>query len=340
MRRRRAFRELPFQPVGSINAHHLISASQPTCQNVPGHRRHRGRTATANGHLRLATGLISRLTGVQRVHVRPRAGRRRSGSRCGAEAIDEQPGDIDLLMFASASQDLIEPATSHIVSAKLGLSAPVFDVKNACNSVINALQIADALIRAGSHRRILVVSGEAPTSAVRWQLRDRAQFVRSFPGYSMSDGGAAVLLEADESCQRGIQAATFHALSRHWNIGTLPGGVAAHDPDMTYFDMDGSSLQRAFLELGPEPITTFLRQQRRRPTDFDFVAIHQVSVPFLPPILGVWECPPTGPSSLSRTTATSPRSPSLQLELARRRGMIGPGSLVLLIGLAGESASA
>jgi 3-oxoacyl-[acyl-carrier-protein] synthase III len=39
--------------------------------------------------------------------------------------IDEQPGDIDLLMIASASQDLIEPATSHIVSAKLGLSAPV-----------------------------------------------------------------------------------------------------------------------------------------------------------------------------------------------------------------------
>ena len=73
--------------------------------------------------------------------------------------LDEQPGDIDLLMFASASQDLIEPATSHIVSAKLGLSAPVFDVKNACNSVINALQVADALIRAGSHRRILVVSG-------------------------------------------------------------------------------------------------------------------------------------------------------------------------------------
>ncbi|MEA5121021.1 MAG: 3-oxoacyl-[acyl-carrier-protein] synthase III C-terminal domain-containing protein [Propionibacterium sp.] len=292
-----------------------------------------------NGHLRLATGLISRLTGVQRVHVRPEGWQASDLAVAAArKLIDEQPGDIDLLMFASASQDLIEPATSHIVSAKLGLSAPVFDVKNACNSVINALQVADALIQAGSHRRILIVSGEAPTSAVRWQLRDRAQFVRSFPGYSMSDGGAAVLLEADESCQRGIQAATFHALSRHWNIGTLPGGgtVAAHDPDMTYFDMDGSSLQRAFLELGPEPITTFLRQQRRKPTDFDFVAIHQVSVPFLPPILERLGVPAdrtivTVADHGNLASVTLP----LQLELARRRGMIGPGSLVLLIGLAG-----
>ncbi len=105
---------------------------------------------------------------------------------------------------------------------------------------------------------------------------------------------------------------------------------------MTYFDMDGSSLQRAFLELGPEPITTFLRQQRRRPTDFDSSPSIRSSVPFLPPILERLGVPAdrtivTVADHGNLASVTLP----LQLELARRRGMIGPGSLVLLIGLAG-----
>ncbi len=45
-----------------------------------------------------------------------------------------EPAGLDLLIFGSASQDLIEPATAHIVAAKLGATCPVFDVKNACTA--------------------------------------------------------------------------------------------------------------------------------------------------------------------------------------------------------------
>src|ERR1051325_5970796 len=126
-----------------------------------------------NRGLRLPTGLIHRMTGWRQVHIRPEGWQASALAVAAARtALAESPGPIDLLLFASASQDLIEPATSHIVAAKLGLDCPVMDIKNACNSVINAMQVAEALIGAGQYRRVLVASGEQPSHAVRWDLKD------------------------------------------------------------------------------------------------------------------------------------------------------------------------
>lgn len=291
-----------------------------------------------NPGLKLATGLIGRMTGVRRVHVAASDENASDLAVAAARrALAESPGDVDLLLFASASQDLVEPATSHIVSAKLGLDAPVMDVKNACNSVVNAMEVGDALIRAGRYRRVLIASGEGPSAAVRWTLRDHGQFIRSFPGYTMSDGGAAIVLEACEEGD-GIQAMRFHAVSRHWDIGTLPGGgtAHAHEPDAEYFDMDGRALQRAFMELGPQPVFDLLQQQGLTFGDFDLVAVHQVALPYLGPILGRLGVPDT---KIIVTIADHGNIASvtlpLQLQLAREAGMIERGSRILLIGLAG-----
>jgi len=297
------------------------------------------RLRTENPQVRLATGLIKRMTGVQTVHVRPDGWEASDLAVAAARiALDESPGDVDLLLFASASQDLVEPATSHIVAAKLGLDVPVMDIKNACNSVVNAMQVADALIRSGQYRRVLIASGEGPSVAVRWKVRDHDEFIRSFPGYTMSDGGAALILEADDTGNAGILATRFVAASRHWNVGTLPGGgtMRPHDPEAAYFDMDGRALQQAFLELGPEPVLGLLAENGWTWNDFDLVAIHQVALPYLPPIferLGV----PDDRTVLTIAEHGNLASVTLplQLNLARERGMVHAGSRVLLIGLAG-----
>ncbi len=91
------------------------------------------------------------------------------------------PGDIDLLLFAAASQDMIEPATSHMTADRLGLRCPAFDVKNACNSVLNALETAHALVAQGSYRRILIACGESPSRAVRWSVPDLRAYLTSIP---------------------------------------------------------------------------------------------------------------------------------------------------------------
>ncbi len=293
----------------------------------------------SNPSLKIATGLIHRLTGVESVHLRPDGWHTSDLAVAAARnALAESPGDPDLLIFASASQDLIEPATSHIVAAKLGLSCPVMDVKNACNSVINAMQVAEALIASGQYRRVLIASGEQPSHGVRWQLRDHEQFIRSFPGYTMSDGGAAVVLEATDDPSTGILDSSFIAVSKHWDIGTLPtgGSMNPRSIEHAYFDMDGQGLQRAFLELGPQPVLDLLERNGLSWDDFDLVAIHQVALPYLPPIferLGV--TPDKSVITISEHGNLASVTLPLQLMLARDRGLVAPGSLVLLIGLAG-----
>jgi 3-oxoacyl-[acyl-carrier-protein] synthase III len=282
--------------------------------------------------------MIGRITGVKSVHLRPHGWQTSDLAAAAARrALADSPGPIDLLIFASASQDLIEPATSHIVASKLGLDCPVMDIKNACNSVLNAMQVADALITAGQYERVLIASGEQPSHAVRWQLESKQHFLRSFPGYTMSDGGAAIILERSHG-EAGILGSTFVAVSSHWQLGTLGtgGSMDPHAENGSHFDMDGPGLQQAFLDLGPDAVLATLQKLELTWSDFDLVAIHQVALPYLPPIferLGVADDKTimTIEDHGNLASVTLP----LQLLLARDAGRIREGSLVALIGLAG-----
>ncbi|GGV13314.1 3-oxoacyl-ACP synthase [Actinomadura cremea] len=246
------------------------------------------------------------------------------------------PDGVDLLVFGSASQDLVEPATAHIVAAKLGATCPVFDVKNACNSFLNGLQTAEALIRTGQHERVLVCTGESPSRAIRWNVRDRAQFVDAFAGYTLSDGGAAMLVEA--APDGGLFYRDFAAVSASWEIGTLPGGGSMHprDPERSYFSGDGRRLKDAFLAGGTELFTTALEKTGLTWDDFAVVAVHQVTVPYLEILRTALGIPPgklvvTLPDHGNVASASLP----LQLATALAEGRCGPGDRVALVGLAG-----
>ncbi|URM99680.1 ketoacyl-ACP synthase III [Actinomadura madurae] len=284
--------------------------------------------------------IVERMTGIRARHVMPdgeqasdlavAAARRALADRAA------DPAGLDLLIFGSASQDLIEPATAHIVAAKLGATCPVFDVKNACNSFLNGLQMADALIRTGQHERVLVCTGESPSRAIRWSVRDRAQFVDAFAGYTLSDGGAAMLVEA--APDGGIFYRDFAAVSSAWRIGTLPAGGSMHprDPEYTYFSGDGRRLKDAFVANGPEIFTTALDKTGLTWDDFAVVAVHQVTLPYLEVLRSILGIPPdrlvgTLPDHGNVASASLP----LQIATARAEGRCGPGDRIALIGLAG-----
>ena len=77
------------------------------------------------------------------------------------------------------------------------------DIKNACNSFLNGMQVAEALIQTGQYSKALVVSGEIPSRTVRWKIRDFNELKSSFLGYTFGDAGAAVVLERSDD-ERGI----------------------------------------------------------------------------------------------------------------------------------------
>jgi 3-oxoacyl-[acyl-carrier-protein] synthase III len=142
-------------------------------------------------------GIVEAMTGIQARHVAGESVQASDLAVAASMKLLADTGiaatDLDLVLFASASQDMAELATAHIVSAKLGARCPAFDVKNACSSVLNGMQVAEALIASGGYERVLVATGETPSRAIRWRVRDFAQFAESFPGYTLSDAGAAIL---------------------------------------------------------------------------------------------------------------------------------------------------
>ncbi|TCO60534.1 3-oxoacyl-ACP synthase III family protein [Actinocrispum wychmicini] len=244
--------------------------------------------------------------------------------------------ELDLVLFASASQDMAEPATAHMVCAKLGARCPAFDVKNACNSVLNGLEVAEALIATGGYERVLVATGETPSRAIRWQVRNFAQFAESFPGYTLSDAGAAILLERADG--GGIFHRSFVADSAQWQVGTLPGGGSAHprDPEYTYFKLNGPALRKAFEALGRAPLDAALAGAGLGWHDFAVICVHQVAMPYLRTLVDGAGLPAdrvvvTLPDHGNLASATLP----FQLSTALQQGRAEPGDRVALIGLAG-----
>jgi 3-oxoacyl-[acyl-carrier-protein] synthase-3 len=284
-------------------------------------------------------GIVEQLTGVRERRYSADHEQASDLAVAAARQAIEQAGidvaDIELIVFGSSSQDMVEPATGHIVSHKLGAKATVFDVKNACNSFLNGMQVADALIRSGQYRRVLVCTGEKPSIAVRWELRDWDHMKSAFAGYTFGDAGAAVVLEA-RSDGTGIQAMDMVAASHNWEICTLEAGGTMHprDHDKTFFSGDGNSLRDAFIELGPDVLIDLFKRTKTSFDDYDVILFHQVTEPFLDVFLQVSGVPE---ERIVRTVDllgnVASASLPLQLERAVADGRVKRGSRVLWVGL-------
>jgi len=301
------------------------------------------RVAAASHPAKMPVGYVRRITGVETVYRRTvdqnASDFAAIAGRKALERANLKIADIDLLIFSSASQDLIEPATSHIVSSLLGADGvPVMDVKNACNSFLNGMQVANALIKIGQHRTVLVVSGETPSMAIRWACSDREQFLRSFAGFTMSDAGAAAVLSASHDKGEGIVAIEFRSDSNRWDVGTLGmgGSRSPRDIESTYFDMDGRKLADAFMNLGPGILNETLAAHGYGWDDFPAIGVHQVAAPYTDDICRALEVPA---ERVIKTVADYGNLTSvtmaLQIELGMERGLLRHGDLFAYIGLAG-----
>ena len=112
----------------------------------------------------IPTGIIERLTGTHSRRYRDDSTQASDLAANAAKKAMEQAGmhpeEVELLIFASCAQDITEPATANILQEKLGAkNAQVFDVKNACNSFLNGIDIAESYIKTGKARTAVVAVG-------------------------------------------------------------------------------------------------------------------------------------------------------------------------------------
>src|SRR3989442_6566010 len=118
----------------------------------------------------LAEGWLEHVIGVRERHwaepdVKP-SDLAAAAGRKALQAADIDPLTIDAVLFGGITHDFLEPATANVVAEAVGATkARVLDVMNACNGLIDGIDVADALIRCGKARRVLVATGE-PASII------------------------------------------------------------------------------------------------------------------------------------------------------------------------------
>src|SRR5690349_14831052 len=150
------------------------------------------------------------------------------------EAAGVQPADIDLIIVATSTPDMVFPSSACILQNKLGIAGcAAFDVQAVCSGFVYALTVADAMIQTGAANRALVIGAEVFSRIL--DFTDRTTCVL------FGDGAGAVVLEASET--PGILASDLHADGKHVGILCVPGNVSGGQVLGTPFlKMDGQAV--------------------------------------------------------------------------------------------------
>jgi len=259
------------------------------------------------------------------------------------------PLSIDVVLFAGITKDFFEPATANVVAEAVGArQARVFDVMNACNGFIDAMDTGDSLIRCGKARRVLVTTGERVSIVSRCHARSIEELIKSLASLMVGDGGGAVVLEASDDPSQGFLEREFRSDPTQWRhaIGgrLRPTNQSCEicgsliDPR---FIADGRRLFEAGLALLPPAIETVMQRTGWTYDEVDIVFCHEAHKRFVEEsgALGgrldkIW-------STVERFGNTSTVSLPLAMAEAQQAGALVPGTKSLLVaGCSGMSVAA
>ena len=181
-----------------------------------------------------------------------------------------QPSDIDLIIVATSTPDMVFPSTAALLQSKLGIvGCPVFDVQAVCSGFIYAMTVADAMIKTGTAKRALVIGAEVFSRIL--DFKDRTTCVL------FGDGAGAVVLEA--SSTPGILATDIHADGKYSELlcvpGHVSGGAILGDPVLK---MDGQAVFKLAVGVLEETALASLSKAGLNATDIDWLVPHQANI--------------------------------------------------------------
>ncbi len=244
------------------------------------------------------------------------------------EAAGRKAGDVDLIVLATSTPDMVFPSSACLLQAKLGIrKGAAFDVQAVCSGFVYALATADLYIRSGQFKCALVVGAEIFSRILDW--KDRGTCVL------FGDGAGAVVLEAAE--EPGILSSHLHADGSYASILNTPGhvcgGAVQGDPTLK---MDGGAVFKLAVRVLEESAREALAANNYEVADLDIYIPHQANVRIVSHVgkkLGLPEskCIVT----VDRHANTSAASIPLALDVAARDGRVKKGHLVLLQGVGG-----
>jgi 3-oxoacyl-[acyl-carrier-protein] synthase-3 len=238
------------------------------------------------------------------------------------------PVDLDLIVVATTTPDMIFPSTACILQAKLGASGgPAFDVQAVCSGFVYGLAMADLMIKSGAVRNALVVGAEIYSRILDWN--DRGTCVL------FGDGAGAVVLAPSEV--PGILSAHLHADGRYRDILAVPGGVANGEIHGTPFlHMDGGAVFKFAVKVLAEVAQEALSANDLPSSAIDWLIPHQANIRIMEATMKKLALPMERMvSTVAEHANTSAASIPLALDVAVRDGRIKAGHHVMLAGVGG-----
>jgi 3-oxoacyl-[acyl-carrier-protein] synthase-3 len=244
------------------------------------------------------------------------------------EAAGLQASDLDLIIVATSTPDMVFPSTACILQGKLGAAGcPAFDVQAVCSGFVYALTVADAMIRAGTASKALVVGAEVFSRLLDFQ--DRTTCVL------FGDGAGAVVLQASDTS--GILATDVHADGRHTDILCVPGHVSGGsilgDPMLR---MDGQAVFKLAVGVLDEAARTVLAKAGKTSAEVDWLIPHQANIRIMQSAARKLQIPLDHVVvTVDQHGNTSAASVPLALDAGVRSGQVKPGQTLLLEAVGG-----
>ncbi|MFS2032805.1 beta-ketoacyl-ACP synthase III [Polaromonas sp. CT11-55] len=244
------------------------------------------------------------------------------------QAAGLQASDIDLIIVATSTPDMVFPSAACILQNKLGIAGcAAFDVQAVCSGFVYALTVADAMIRTGSASKALVIGAEVFSRIL--DFSDRTTCVL------FGDGAGAVVLEASET--PGILASDLHADGKHVGILCVPGNVSGGqilgDP---LLKMDGQAVFKLAVGVLESAARATLAKANLTDADIDWLIPHQANIRIMQSTAKKLKMPLEKLIvTVDQHGNTSAASIPLALDTAVRSGKIQKGDTLMLEGVGG-----
>jgi 3-oxoacyl-[acyl-carrier-protein] synthase III len=193
-------------------------------------------------------------------------------SRMAMEAALASAEDIDLIILATTTPDLVFPSTACILQERLGVhGSAAFDIQAVCTGFIYALSVADKFIKTGAAKKALVVGAETFSRIIDWTDRDTCVI--------FGDGAGAVVLEASD--EPGIMSTFLHADGRYKDLLSVPSGVSTDYEKVkartAYVQMQGNEVFKVAVNTLGRIVDETLSANNLEKKDIDWLVPHQAN---------------------------------------------------------------